>query len=49
MNKLRVCLSSGALMASTWVLLAMAGAMDAQNLPVTHDGTNWDRMCRSAM
>ena len=37
MNKLRVCLSSGALMASTWVLLAMAGAMDAQNLPVTHD------------
>jgi beta-glucosidase len=36
-NKLRVCLSSGALMASTWVLLAMAGAMDAQNLPATHD------------
>jgi hypothetical protein len=24
-------------MASTWVLLAMAGAMDVQNLPVMHD------------
>ena len=37
MNKLRVYLSSGALIASTWVLLAMAGVMAAQTAPPTHD------------
>ncbi len=37
MNKLRVYLSSSALVASTWVLLAMAGAMAAQTVPLTHD------------
>ena len=37
MNKLRVYLSSGALIASTWVLLAMAGVMAAQTARPTHD------------
>ncbi len=37
MNKLRVYLSSGALIASTWVSLAMAGAMAAQTVPLTHE------------
>ena len=37
MNKLRIYLSSGALIASTWVLLAMAGATAAQIAPISHD------------
>jgi len=37
MNKLRVYLSSASLIASTWVLLAMAGAMAAQTAPLKHD------------
>lgn len=37
MNKLRLYLSSGALIASTWVLLAMAGAMATQIAPLTDD------------
>ena len=37
MNKLRLYLSSGALIASTWVLLAMAGAMATQIAPLTED------------
>jgi beta-glucosidase len=39
-NKLRLYLSSGALIASTWVLLAMAGAMAAQIAPLTHNDTH---------
>ena len=37
MNKLRVYLSSASLIASTWVLLAMAGVMAAQTAPPTDD------------
>ena len=37
MNQLRACLSSRALIASTLVLLAMAGATAAQISPISHD------------
>ncbi|MGA9814392.1 MAG: beta-glucosidase BglX [Terriglobales bacterium] len=37
MNRLRVYLSSRAFLASTWMLLAMTGAMAAQTVPLTHD------------
>jgi beta-glucosidase len=37
MNKLRVCPSSGALIASIGVLLAMTGVTAAQTVPLTHD------------
>jgi hypothetical protein len=37
MNELRVYFSSAALIASTCVLLAMAGAVAAQAVPVTHE------------
>ena len=37
MNKLRLYLSSGALIASTWVLLAMAGPVATQIAALTDD------------
>jgi len=40
LNELRVYFSSAALIASTCVLLAMAGAVAAQTVPLTHEGAH---------
>lgn len=40
MNELRVYFSSAALIVSTCVLLAMAAAVAAQTVPLTHEGSH---------